>query len=151
MGRRLTTGADPDGQITDEMLAAEPPVHDNIKITATLIGQIRLVADAVDGDGARIVELLGEPADGGPPEWDHSIADEQRRELVDEIDELLVGIEAQLDVDGPILGAASDVRPSETSSVEQTTAVSLHVYRKLWTIRRLVEFADEHDIQISIG
>lgn len=151
MGRRLTTGADPDGQITDEMLAAEPPVHDNIKITATLIGQIRLVADAVDGDGARIVELLGEPADGGPPEWDHSIADEQRRELVDEIDELLVGIEAQLDVDGPILGAASDVRPSETSSVEQTTAVSLHVYRKLWTIRRLVEFADEHDIQLSIG
>jgi hypothetical protein len=151
MGRRLTTGTDPDRQITDEMLAAEPPIHDDVKITATLIGQIRLVADAVDADGARIVELLGAPADGGPPEWDHSIADEHRRELVEEIDELLVGIEAQLDVDGAILDAASDVRPSETSSVEQTTAVSLHVYRKLWTIRRLVGFADDHDIQFSIG
>mgnify|MGYP006274318011 FL=1 len=151
MGRRLTTGADPDGQITDEMLAAEPPIHDNIKITATLIGQIRVVADAVDADGARIVELLGAPADGGPPEWDHSIAGEQCRELVDLIDELLVGIEAQLDVDGAILDAAGDVRPRETSSVEPTEAVSLRVYRKLWTIRRLVEFAADHDLRLSTG
>lgn len=151
MGRRLTTGADPDGQITDEMLAAEPPVHDNIKLTATLIGQIRLVADAVDADGTRIVELLGAPVDGGPPEWDHSITNEHRRELAEEIDELLVGIETHLDVDGAILDAASDVHPSERSSVEQTAAVSLHVYRKLWTIRRLVEFADENDLQLSIG
>lgn len=68
MGRRLTTGTDPDGQITDEMLAAEPPIHDDVKITATLFGQVQLVADAVDADGTRIVELLGAPADGGPPE-----------------------------------------------------------------------------------
>jgi hypothetical protein len=151
MGRCLTTGADPDGQITDEMLAAEPPIHDNIKITATLIGQIQFVADTGGADGSRIVELLGAPTDGGPPAWDHSIAGERRRELVDKIDELLIGIEAQLDVDGAILDAAGDVRPRETSSIDPTEAVSLHVYRKLWTIRRLVEFADDHDLRLSIG
>jgi hypothetical protein len=64
---------------------------------------------------------------------------------------LLVGIEAQLDVDGAILDAASDVRPSETSSVKLTEEVCLHVYRNIWTIRRLVEFADEHDLRLLIG
>jgi len=151
MGRRLTTGADPDGQITDEMLAAEPPIHDNVKITATLIGQVQLVADTVGADGSRIVELLGAPAEGGPPEWDHSIADEQCRELVHLIDELLTGIETHLDVEENILDVAGDVLPSETSSVELTEAVCLRVYRKLWTIRRLIEFADDYDLQLSIS
>ena len=151
MGRRLTTGADPDGQITDEMLAAEPPIHDNVKITATLIGQVQLVADTVGADGSRIVELLGAPAEGGPPEWDHSIADEQCRELVHLIDELLTGIETHLDVEENILDVAGDVRPRETSSVELTEAVCLRVYRKLWTIRRLIEFADDYDLQLSIS
>jgi hypothetical protein len=64
---------------------------------------------------------------------------------------LLVGIEAQRDVDGAILDAASDVRPREASSVKLTEEVCLHVYRKIWTIRRLVGFADDHDIQLSIG
>lgn len=151
MGRRLSTGADPYGPIADEMYEHEPPVPDDIKIDVTFLKQVLLVSEYVRVGGPRIAELLGAPRDGSdPPEWHHSVTADDQRELHELLRELMAGIEDHVDPDEDILDYAMEVGLEGSFSVEANEEVFLYVYRKCRTIDRLITFAIEHDVDLSI-
>ena len=151
MSRRLTTGAAPDSPLTDAMYRVDPPIHDHIRLSATLVEQIDLVAKMVVSDGERIVELLGASSNGESPRMGHSLDREQQAALHRHLDELLSRLDATLRVDGDLLDTAGEIPPRATCSVELTAAVVLHVYLKLWSINRLTGFALEHGVQLRVG
>lgn len=151
MGRRLTTGLAADSTLTEEMYKSEPPVMDHIKLSSTFMKQVLLVSEELDVNGNQILEFLGAPPDGGPPEWEHNISIDEQDELHEIINMLLSKIEDHFGTGEDIIELALDVHPKYKSEVEPTKEVFLIVYRKLRDVRDLIEFTIEHDIELSIG
>lgn len=151
MGRRLTTGLDAYHPISDKRYEREPFVPDGIKLSGSRINQILEVAEDVGADGPRIVELLGASRDGGLVDVDHTLTVEQQPELVELLDDLMERIDAEIQTDWNLEELAYETRSSWEEILDSEDHLGYRIYLKARSIRKLVEFAHEHDLDLYIG
>lgn len=151
MGRRLSTPVDTDDPLFEEMLERNPPVIDGIKLSDSDIPKLLDVSETVGTDGKRIVELLGVPRDGGPVERDHQISQPEQKELLKLLDELIDGIAVTINTEYELSELACKSESTQREIAGEYGPVLLSVYLKAVTIRDLVSFASEKEIDIHLN
>lgn len=150
MGRRLTTGRDPNGPLADERYERDPPVMDSIKLSSTDINRMRDLADDLGVDGPRLVELLGAPRNGGPVDGDHVLPVDRQPELVGLLEEFMDRIADEIRTERDLEELAYEPRSTWEAILDEADHSAFRTYLKVRSIRNLVEFAHEHEITLSI-